>query len=326
MAYDVAKETLASLRPEWEGLLEQHPAPMPFYHPAWQQVWLEEFQGDRELFLLSVRDGGALVGVAPLLREDGRLSLVGHYSICDYMDFVVAPECGAGFFSAIMGALQDEAWSEIELRGLHEGSATLAELPALAEGAGFAFEREEEALAPSVQLLASWDEQVASLSKKYRHELRRKLRRLEAAGNVELVVHTAPGEIESQMPLLLRFMVESRTDKASFLSEQMGRFFHRMTQTMAEAGMIRLFVLELDAQPVAAVLCFDYGGRLMLYNSGYDPQYASLSVGLVSKALCMRDAIEIDRHCVDFLRGDEPYKYGLGAEDQTIFRCLVKRT
>jgi CelD/BcsL family acetyltransferase involved in cellulose biosynthesis len=62
-----------------------------------------------------------------------------------------------------------------------------------------------------------------------------------------------------------------------------------------------------------------------MYNSGYDPQYASLSVGLLSKALCLRDAIESGRRCFDLLRGNEPYKYDLGAKDQTIYRCVIRR-
>ena len=273
----------------------------------------------------SRRRCGSLLGVAPLLREDGRLSLVGHYSICDYMDFVLEPDCSDQVVGALFDAILEEDWSELELRGLREGSLTLAELPALAEAAGLAVEREEEAVAPRVELPASWDEYLASLSKKDRHELRRKLRRLADVGEPELRAYTSPQDVESRLPQLLRFMVESRTDKAAFMSEQMGRFFHRMVPAMAEEGLIRLYELELSGRPVASILCFDQGGQLFLYNSGYDPQYASQSVGLLSKALCLRDAIDSGYRCFDMLRGHEPYKYHLGGQDQTIYRCVIRR-
>jgi len=119
--------------------------------------------------------------------------------------------------------------------------------------------------------------------------------------------------------------VESRSDKAAFMSEQMGRFFHRMAPALAEEGLVRLYELELDTKPVASVLCFDQGGQLFLYNSGYDPAYAGLAVGLLSKALCLRDAIELGRRCVDLLRGHEPYKYDLGGKDRTVYRCVIER-
>ena len=73
------------------------------------------------------------------------------------------------------------------------------------------------------------------------------------------------------------------------------------------------------------MLCFEVAGELLLYNSGYDPAYASLSVGLLSKALCLRDALERGLRAVDFLRGHEPYKYDLGGRDQPVYRYRALR-
>ena len=125
MAYTVRREEMAALKDDWAQLLDQQPEPVPFLHPAWQQVWLDEFQDDRELLLYSVRDGDTLTGVAPLLRDGDTLSFIGHYSICDYMDFIVAPGRGRDVFSALLATLVDEEWSKIELRGLRDGSSTL---------------------------------------------------------------------------------------------------------------------------------------------------------------------------------------------------------
>jgi CelD/BcsL family acetyltransferase involved in cellulose biosynthesis len=45
----------------------------------------------------------------------------------------------------------------------------------------------------------------------------------------------------------------------------------------------------------------------------------------MSKALLLKEAIEQGRSCVDFMRGDEPYKYDLGAKDQQVYRLVLKR-
>ncbi len=325
MMYSVRREELARLQPEWVQLLEQQPEPVPFQHPAWQRVWLQEFQDGRDLLLLSVRDGETLVGVAPLIRDGDRISFVGHYSICDYMDFVIAPDQGRDVFDAILTELKDEAWSQLDLRGIRAGSTTLTELTAVAASAGLRVEQEEEAVAPRVDLPDDWEEYVSSLAKKNRHELRRKLRNLQAEGDLHLQTYTSPEDVEVHLPILLRFMVDSRQDKASFMSEQMGLFFHKATQALAEEDLIKLYELELDGKPVASVLCFDQGGQLYLYNSGYDPEYAQMSVGIASKALCLQAAIEEGKHCIDFLRGDEDYKYRLGGKNQQIYRLVIKR-
>ena len=81
MTATVRREERASLRDEWLALLDQQPEPAPFLHPTWHRVWLEEFQDSRELLLLTVRDGDALLGIAPLLRDGESLSFAGNHSI-----------------------------------------------------------------------------------------------------------------------------------------------------------------------------------------------------------------------------------------------------
>lgn len=325
MAYAVQAEELDRLEGEWLGLLELSPEPVPFLYPLWQRVWLEEFQEESELLLLSVREGERLIGVAPLLRHDACLSLVGHYSICDYMDFVVRPDADGTFFEALFEALGGHDWEELDLRGLREASPTLSTLPGLAEGLGFEVTRELEAVSPRLDLPATWEEYLGRLPKKDRHEVRRKLRRLAQYGDVRLQVLTSPEETAKGLEDLLRFMVESREDKARFMTEKMGQFFRHMVAELSKVGLVRLYALELDGQAVASILCFDVGGCIYLYNSGYDPGYSSLAVGLLSKVLCLRDAIEQGRRRLDFLRGNESYKYDLGGKDRQIYRCLIRR-
>jgi len=83
---------------------------------------------------------------------------------------------------------------------------------------------------------------------------------------------------------------------------------------MAGAGLLKLGTLALDGKQVAQLICFDYNNCIYLYNSGYNPDYVSLSVGLLSKALAIKDAIEKGKKKFDFLKGAEVYKYHLGGK------------
>ena len=62
-----------------------------------------------------------------------------------------------------------------------------------------------------------------------------------------------------------------------------------------------------------------------LYNSGYDPNFSELSVGLINHAYSIKLSIEQNIKIFDFMRGDERYKYHLGAEDTRLFTILGKR-
>ncbi|MDI6858142.1 MAG: GNAT family N-acetyltransferase [Dehalococcoidia bacterium] len=325
MGYEVIRQGLDELRAEWRVLLGGGRAGRLFQHPAWQELWLEEFGEGGEAYFLTVRDDAALLGVAPLFKSNDIFSFIGDPDICDYMDFVLAPGHEEKVLSVLLYALYEEDWSQIDFRGLKAGSPTLQHLPSLAARLRFRVEVEKEAVCPQLDLPATWEGYLALLDKKHRHELRRKLRRLErVAPGARLVAFRRPAEVAAGMDDFLRLM-RMKSDKARFMTPQMERFFRRAAEALAGEGLVALYALEVEARRVAAALCFEDAQELLVYNSGYDPAFASLAAGLISKALIVRSAIEKGRAHFDFLRGAEPYKYDLGGKDVEVYRCLIER-
>jgi len=328
MRYTVDREELASLEGPWRDILPASGPKAVFYTPLWLKTWWGEFADGRELMLLSVRDPsaeGRLVGVAPLMREGERLTLAGDTNVCDYMDVVACEGCEEGVLDAVLHAVSEEPWSELVLWGVPEYSPTLAILPGLAAGLGYSAEIEQENVCPRVQLPSAFDDYVEGLNRRDRHELRRKLRRLYRSGDVLFHSCQSVPEVESHLDDFLRQHAASRHEKALFMTERMARFFRRMALTLAEQNLVRLYCLEVNGVRAASVLCFDAGDELLLYNSGYDPDHASLAVGLLSKALALEQAIAEGKRCFDFLRGAESYKYDLGGKDLAVYRCIVRR-
>jgi CelD/BcsL family acetyltransferase involved in cellulose biosynthesis len=317
---------LMSLDSELEDLLNRHSERLPFIHPSWLRTWLSEFGGDCEPLVLTCGDG-SLAGVAPLMRSDDRVTFMGDASICDFMDVLVDPEHADAAYGDLWQQLCAEDWNEMELWGLMASSPTRERVKAFAKEKGFEVEEELEAVSPRLELPGTWDEYLASLGKKDRHELRRKIRRLyESGANVEFDVLSEQADVVAAMDDFLDLHTRSRQDKTEFMTPEMESFFRRMASALAAKGLIRLSMLRINGKPAATVLCFDAGSHLYLYNSGYDPEFSGLSVGLVSKALVLQWAIENGMSGLDFLRGDEPYKYDLGATDQQIYRLRLSRS
>jgi CelD/BcsL family acetyltransferase involved in cellulose biosynthesis len=71
-------------------------------------------------------------------------------------------------------------------------------------------------------------------------------------------------------------------------------------------------------------MCFDYNETRYLYNSGYDPAYSNLSVGLLSKVYSIKDAIEGRMKQYDYLKGAEVYKYHLGGVELPVSRAVIE--
>ena len=88
---------------------------------------------------------------------------------------------------------------------------------------------------------------------------------------------------------------------------------------------MKLCFLTVAGRRIAAGITFEYGDTLAYYNAGVDPDARELSPGVVMVAKYVERAIATGRHRLDFLRGDEPYKYEWGAVDEPIQRLLVRR-
>ncbi len=326
MTLDIRREDLDALEAEWRDLLPVSPLHCAFVHPLWLRTWWEQFGTGRELLLLAARDGGKLLAVAPLMREDSRLTFAGDTQICDYMDICAPPGDRIPLLTALLRGLSEEPWSEIALWALPEDSPTLAALPAACQQLGLSLQQEVEDVCPQIDLPGTVEEYFQRLDKKDRHELRRKLRKLPQGGDVSLEVIGDPQGLSAAMDDFIRMHVASRAEKAAFMTPQMEAFFRRVVPALAGEGMAEMTFLCLSGRRVAAVLCFRTEDELLLYNSGYDPDYAGLSVGLLSKALALERAIQLGYKRFDFLRGAEPYKYDLGAHDFRVYRCLIRRT
>ncbi len=324
MTLQARQETFDSLQEEWRALCPSAAGASVFMTPAWLRTWWDIVRQEEDLLLLAFRDGGRLAGIAPLMRDGDTVRFIAHSDICDFHDFLCAPGLESQVYDRLLDELDATRWLTIELEGLREGSPTLAVLPALAKARGFTVEQSPEEVSPAIVVPATWAGYLGTLDKKDRHELRRKLRRLESAGAVSL--RFVGSEVTTRdVATFLDLLRASREEKRAFLTPVRERFFHALARSMAAEGHLKLFFLELDGMRVAAAFCFDYQGGYYLYNSGFEPRQAPLSVGLLSKALCLKDAIDKGKGRFDLLRGAETYKYHLGARDHWVHKLVIRR-
>lgn len=317
--------SFTEIEPEWENLLSVSPVNSLFLTPQWQEVWWDNFGESRGMagFYLRTQDG--VTAIASLARHGDTLSFVGNQDTFDYNDFMVSPGYEDDFYHSLLHSLKKQSFEAMELYSLIESSPTLTYLPDAARRHGFHVEVAQEDVTSGIELPNTWDDYLALLSKKDRHELRRKLRRLESAANWRWYSVTEPEEVAGRLGDFITLMRMSREDKDEYMTRERERFFYSISERMAQLGLLKLYFLEIDGKTVATSLCFDYASSRLLYNSGYDPDYSYYSVGLLLNALCLREAIEQGIGYFDFLRGPEPYKHHLGGQQRNLYYMVLKR-
>ena len=225
-------------------------------------------------------------------------------------------------------------WDVVDLRRLRPTDPATASLEvalrAAAAGSAWSVAREQEDVCPVVTSPSGeWDAYLATLDKKARHEIRRKLRRATAVAPMTIAIGAPTVEAIDAFIALHRMRFG---DDGLFPDnpggERSRRFVHRLAELeLAEAGSRQLHVAQVRCGPrlVFCALAFDDGEQVFLYNAGMDPSVAEVSPGVTGTALYFQDRLAAGRRRFDFLRGNEPYKYEWGAVDEPIERLLVTR-
>ena len=314
-------DTLYSIRQNSDHLLKWD---CLFVLPEWLQAWWTEFGNGARLNIVSIRQHGEILGLAPLRINDNKASFIGSTNVCDYLDFIVAAGKEQVFFKSLLDCLDQQGIAQLEFGLLRPDSTVYTSLVDVAESRGCKVFSANEDISLELELPATWEDYLSLLKGKQRHEIKRKFRRLHEAGHTNFRIIEDPNEISEQLPTFFNLFKLSSDEKAHFMTDQMILFFRASAMAMAEANILKLYILDLNTVPVAVSMCFDFNHTLHLYNSGFDPRYRALSVGLLCKVLSLKDGIEKGRRKYDFLKGAETYKYRLGAGEVPLSRCRIR--
>jgi CelD/BcsL family acetyltransferase involved in cellulose biosynthesis len=329
---------LAHLESEWNDLLKSSASHVPFLRYEFLTTWWQTLGGGEwehgDLYIICGRDEhGSLRGIAPFfltdnLEGESALMLVGSIEISDYLDFIVPPEDLPQFTSLVFEHLASAyapTWSVLDVYNLLEQSPTLGALKEASQVCGWQYSQERLQHSPYIPLPGNWETYLANIDKKQRHEIRRKIRRMEEAEVKSrwYIVQDGSG-LDQEIDDFLRLMGQEPA-KQAFLTDVMRTQMRAAVQAAFQAGWLQLAFLEIEGEKAAGYLNFDYDNHIWLYNSGWDPRFNNYSPGWVLLGYLLQWANEHGRASFDFMRGDEEYKYRFGGIDRYVTRVRIER-
>jgi CelD/BcsL family acetyltransferase involved in cellulose biosynthesis len=278
------------------------------------------------------RDSG-LAAIVPLYRklEDGRaiLRFVGGIDLTDYLGPICAAPDREAVAEALICWLEDteETWAEFDAHNLPVPLRFAESLVERADRFEVEFSLDQEETAAVLPLPESWDDYLAALDSKNRHELRRKRRRL-FRDHPDARFRTATEEtLERDLKTFVEMHRGAEGHKGHFMNPEIATFFERLAHAFMPLGWLRLDFLEIAEREVASTFSFELDGTFYLYNSAYEPEAARVSPGLVLVSHLVEDAIERGLETFDFLRGPERYKYQLGSQAVPLHNVrLIRQT
>lgn len=290
-------------------LLASHEvATLQFSTAWWQNLETQVFAGQTGCSYFVLRANGTAVAVLPLLLSGGgllqRAQALGNYYTCLY-EPALASEVDASMLSQLLVAVRRHQGGvqSLRLAPMDPDGRAFATLERALALAGFGTERYFCFGNWYLRVPASWEEYLASREGKLRSTIKRMKQRLAAeAGHVEIITEATGLE----RGIAAYEAVYANSWK---VPEPSPGFMPGLLRLCSERGAMRLGLVWLKGQPIAAQFWIVAYGRAEIYKVAYDEKFKSHSPGTVLTAHLLQHVLEQDGvQEVDYLIGDDAYK------------------
>ena len=166
----------------------------------------------------------------------------------------------------------------------------------------------------SVNLLlpGKYDIYLQNLTKKNRHELKRKKRKFaDQVDSFEL--------LESREQEIFNIFVsqhkKSKGEKGKFMTKSMEVYF----EELLNLDGWKIYYLNTDKGVISTAFCYENNNGCYLYNSSRNNEFNSINPGIVLNDLIIQGLIHKGKSYFDFLKGTERYKFDLGGKSVQLY-------
>ena len=301
-----------------------------FFHtlPWFRNLAENGLPADTDLHVYVIGDGSGVKGVLPMRKNGRRLESLSNYYTSLFTPIVEEPvEEPLRVFAE---AVSKGRWEAIDLHPMDADSSVFRKTHVALRSAGM--------IVLPYFCFGNWYLDVAgrsyqgyydSLPSKLKNTLKRKSKQLNAMNDASIEIVVDREEVEKGIAAF------EKVYKSSWkVQEPFPDFMPGLIRTCAENGWLRLGVVHVGGEPVAAQVWMVKDGIASIYKLAYDERHAKLSAGSILTARLMEHVIDVDKvHEVDYLTGDDDYKkdwmsarrerWGLTAYNSRTFRGLV---
>ena len=294
---------------EWRRLAEARSN--AFATPEWFAAWHRHYGSSAEVFVAAVFDAaGELIGIMPLGRGLGgmRMTRIAGGNLADLVHPASAETDEVAVAQAVGEHLHDDDHraGAIVLDNVDGAADWWREM---GSAAGLRLSERGRSVGPYAHLAGlDFDDFLRSRSAKFRGRMRRIERRIEREAKLE-VREVGPADVDAGIEILFELHDRRWAERGGSSLTAVARAFHLDFARAASArGWLRLWLFKHEGTAVAAFYGWRVGDRFAFYQSGPDPDYSRLSIGLFVHARMVEQAIAEGAEEYDMLLGDERYK------------------
>lgn len=273
------------------------------------RLWIENLANnalndDQVMLLACVVEGDCVLAILPLMKRTSESwsSLSNIYS--SLYTLLLAQNNQQEILTCLAQGLSELPFKTLRLEPVAENDRNIQSLQRAMESFGFYCHRSFHFFNWIYRLQGqSFEDYMAARPGRVRNTLARKQRKLEREHGYDIRLFTG-GNLQQ---VLADYNAIYRVSWKGH--ELFGGFIESLLRRLSEPGWLRLAILYIEGQPVAAQLWFVVHGKASIFRLAYDEAWKSYSPGSILTSYLMQHVIETDNvEEIDFLMGNDRYK------------------
>ena len=294
-----------------------------FFSRPWFQNLVENGLDEGQSYLLAcVLDQERVVALLPLTQRD-----IGHYRSLKHLytslyTLLLAETAQQEILACLVQGLKRLPIYHLQLDPIAADESNLQRLQSVMESSGFSSHRYFSFHNWIYRLQGeSFTDYMATRPARVRNTIARKKRKLEREHGYHIRLYT---DRNLQQAMADYNAVYAASWKANELHED---FINGLATNLSQAGWLRLAILYVEYQPVAAQFWIVANGKASIFKLNYDKAWKQYSPGSILMAFLMQQVIDNDKvDEIDFLTGNDAYKQDWMSERRERWRlnCINK--
>jgi len=329
----------ASLEAFWNRLVAGSVANTCHSTFEWLFTWWKHFGADRRLLLIAAYEDSVPVGLAPLYVDAcaagfRNLHFIGQ-GLSDYADFIT-PRDRPDVTEALVLALLDlrSSWDGMDLEEIPAQSPNKALLDRAIEEGRVPAVWQTTVRCPYLPIEGRWEAFYGTMGKGFRHEVRNKLNRWnnlnKGRRNGLELRYVDRREVDNVFVDEVVALSDERRSadghRSPFLNHPDQEFLREVLPLMGRRNQLRVGELRSGDALLAFMLAYHWQGVVYTWNTQYDPVYAAYSLGRIALVWLAEQSYREGCHELDFMRGEEPYKFEWTTLCRTNLALRTERT
>lgn len=317
-------EKFLALEPVWNQTLAKSDIDIPYMTFEWFASWWKSYQGDNSLFILLVKEGDEILGIAPLMTQKIKFRGLPVKAV----KFICNDQTSrAGFISserheAVLGAIIDFLLKQapkaklITLDFIEDATSSTLALNEVLCKKNIKYRKIEGYASPYIRIEGDWENYAKGLTKSFRKNIKRVKKRVQNTGDYVIEKYTGDnvGKGFEELLAVSEMSWQHQNGTAIASSEREKAFYFSLAQKASQNDWLNLSICKLDGVPIAYEFALRYKSRNYSLKSGYNQEYRKLSPSMFLDTFTIPES---------FATGDAEYEF-MGISDDYKMRWTDK--